>query len=427
MTNSAVIGMWGAGREGLSVCRYLDRRGVSVVLVDESARERPAGLPDSIDFRSGDGALDALADCAEVVISPGVPRVHPFRAALDDRGVSTTSATNLWMRDHTNDVIGVTGTKGKSTTSSLIHFLLTAGTVESQLAGNIGVPLTDLPDTDTVTVVEMSSYQCAFLARSPRVAVVTSLFQDHLPWHGSLRQYWLDKANVFARGAEVLVCNADTLEKFTELGVALPETVLLATDDVLAGIDVAELPTPLRATHNRENLALAILAARQIPGFTLSDADIAQALASFEALPHRLATISTFADRRWVDDTLATTTESVIAALSAFPTENVVLLAGGLERGIDYSALQELLARRTPNIRVVCLPDNGVDIVGPYRTDHPDLVHTATDLSDAVRIALEVSEPGTVVLLSPGAPSYNVYRDFEEKSEDFRRAVDALG
>jgi UDP-N-acetylmuramoylalanine--D-glutamate ligase len=421
--NRSLYGIWGAGREGISVGNMLHREGHLVVVVDETLAKRPEELDDGVEFFTGSTSLEKLSVCSTVVASPGVPRTHPFREKLNAANVDTTTATNLWLSAHTGDVIGVTGTKGKSTTSSLLNFLLNSGDVDSQLGGNIGIPLTDLPHTDAVTVVEMSSYQCAFLKKSPRIAVVTNLFQDHLPWHGSLQQYWRDKSAIFRLGAEVLVCSEVTHHKLRELGVEFPQQVVYPSSELVRLLSVAELPPIFAARHNQENLALAVTAAQHIPDFTMSVSEIIASLAQFTGLPHRLAIVSTLEQRLWVDDTLSTTTESVIAAIESFSGREMALIVGGLDRGVDYAPLNTLLLTRKPAIQVVCLPENGVTMVSPYRELNPGYVHEAKDMDDAIRIAADHSAPGSVVLLSPGAPSHNRYRNYEEKSEDFVRAI----
>lgn len=417
-----VTGIWGLGREGLSVSRFLSRQGRRMLAVDEQDSLRPDGLAKEAEFYSG-GSLDRLLTCSVVVASPGVPRVHPFRQILESRGIEVTTATNLWMQDRAQNVVGVTGTKGKSTTSSLVLHLLQAGGVRSELGGNIGIPLTDITDPGGVTVAEMSSYQCAYLERSPRIAVVTNLYQDHLPWHGSLRQYWMDKCRIFTQGAQVLVCNLATLDALRGLGVALPSTVKTPDDPSVSGIDTMVLPASLSAPHNVENLKLALLAAAEVPGFELDLTRLAGILLQYKGLSHRLEEVSERDNRTWIDDSLSTTTESVVAAIESFDGRELVLIVGGMDRGIDYGPLEASVASRLPAIHVVCLPDNGLEMVATYRHANSELVHSAATMDDAVSLARKVSSPGSVIVMSPGAPSHNAYRNYEEKSQAYVRAV----
>lgn len=416
------VGVWGAGREGVAIARSLVDAGRDVIVVDEAPTNRPDALDPSVEFRSGEGALAALFDRDLVLVSPGVPRVHPFRAELAARAVTVSTPTAMWMESHWRRVIGVTGTKGKSTTATLIHLLLRSAGRDAELAGNIGRPLVDVTDVDTVVVAELSSYQCAYLTQSPAIAVVTSLYEDHLTWHGSREQYLRDKLRIVSEGAEVLVCDDRTLAQIRSLDVAVPPVVIVA-DESLDGVTLS--PT-LVVPHNRENLRLAIAVARHVVGDALTSSAINDVTSSFEGLRYRLDVIGHELGREWVSDCLSTTTESTVAALRAYADRDLVLIVGGLERGVDYSALNDELLTMD-SVRIVCMPDNGESMITPFRVAHPDRVRSVDTMEEAVAAAVEESAEGSVVLLSPAAPSQNRYRDFAAKSEHFESIVHALG
>ncbi len=417
-SSNDMVGVWGAGREGQAVARRLvtTRR---VVVVDENRVERPAGLVAGVDYQGGLAALDRLRDCSLVVASPGVPRVHPFRDVLSMLGIPVTSPTALWMSDHSQKTIGITGTKGKSTTAALTHYILDQTGIASQLAGNIGLPLSDITDRSVTVVAELSSYQCAYLDVSPRVAVITNLYQDHLPWHGGLDRYWLDKARIYSQGAEVLICSGRTLSILAGLKLPLPPTVQI-TEDVL----LPQASLHLLGDHNVENLKLALLASETVGSFDRAVA--LERAKGFKSLPHRLETISNRDERVWVDDTLSTTAESVVAAVKSFPGRELVLIVGGLDRGIDYSPIVAALIECEPAVKLVCLPDNGLLIAGEYATVRPECVLSVATMGDAVLASRSFCRPGAVIILSPGAPSQNMYTDFEAKSADFASAIKAL-
>lgn len=416
------VGVWGLGREGVAVATALADAGHVVIAADEATMDRPDELPDSVTVHSGTGALDALLDTDLVLASPGVPRVHPFRSVLDARGVAVSTPTAVWMRAHWRDVIGVTGTKGKSTTSTLIHLLLRSAGRDAQLAGNIGRPLVDVTESDALVVAELSSYQCAYLTQSPAIAVVTSLYEDHLTWHGSRDAYRRDKARVFSEGAEVLVCDERTLAEIRSLGVALPPVIITPAES----LDGVTLSPALAVPHNRENLRLAIAAVRHVVGDALTPSAINDVTASFDGLRYRLEVIGHELGREWVSDCLSTTTESTVAALRAYADRDVVLIVGGLDRGVDYSALNEQLLEND-SARVICMPDNGATMIAPFRAAHPDRVRSVDTMEEAVAAALEESTEESVVVLSPAAPSHNRYRDFAAKSEHFESVVHSLG
>ncbi len=418
----SLAGIWGAGAEGRSAAHALLAQGFEAVVVDESDAARPADLDERADFASGSEALNRLLGCTVVVCSPGIPGTHPFRARLDAASVPTTTLSDLWMRSHSQATIGVTGTKGKSTTTTLIRLLLDAAGCDTQLGGNIGIPLADLRPDAGVTVAELSSYQCASLRHAPRLAVITSLYQDHLTWHGSKERYWLDKARILGPGAEALVCDEDTRAKLRSVDAALPPHILTPDDGLRDRVSTLVTSGPLALPQNASNLALAVLAAERWLARPLSDDEATAAIARFAPLPHRLATVFTHHDVTWIDDTLATVPESVIAALEAFPGETV-LIVGGQDRGLDYGVLTDYLNAREPRPRLITIPSNGDRIAAGYRARHPRLVHRAPSLEAAVERAAQLAAPGTTVVLSPGAPSYDRFTSFAHKSAAFEAAI----
>ncbi len=421
----STAGVWGVGTEGLEAARVMLARGLEVLAVDEVEGPRPEGLDERARFAAGTAALDGLLDCDPVVCSPGIPPHHPFRIRLADAGVTTTSLAALWMQAEGTRTIGVTGTKGKSTTTTLIAALLEAAGVSTHIGGNIGVALGERPADAAVTVAELSSYQCASLSRAPRIAVLTSLYEDHLTWHGSRERYWADKARIFGDGCEVLVCDAQTLEKVHTIGAPLPTEVLVPDASVREQLESAALPGAMALQQNAQNFQLAILAAQSWLGRELTSAEIQDAARSFTPLPHRLELVSTFSGLHWIDDTLSTVPESVVVALEAFPGDAVVIV-GGEDRGLDYAGLTEYLLSREPLARLVTVPTNGERIAAGYARAHPELVHRAEDLEDAVAQAASLAPAGASVLLSPGAPSYDRFRNFAHKSEAYVAAIGAL-
>jgi len=432
-----IWGIWGTGAEGRAAAAYLATEADTsrVIVADENATPAWPDLPADATFVTGPGALERLLEAGAVVVSPGVPGVHPFRQRLAAAGVTVTSGTDLWLRRQHDDVIGVTGTKGKSTTTSLLAGLLNAAGRPARVAGNIGVPLLSLPAFDGVTVAELSSYQCHSITRSPRIAVITNLYQEHLNWHGDVQAYWRDKCRIFTEGADVLVCDQATLDTIRALDPPLVEAIettgpgpaaTALVDDALAV--VADLPVLLTSAHGRHDLALAVCAA-QAAGVALSERQIADAVRAFDPLPHRLSLVGHVHGRDWYDDTLSTSAESVIAALYALAGHQRVVLVGGMSRGISYDGLNDYLMTQHADelVWVVTVPTNGREIVAPYERAHPDHVVHATSLMQAVGLADTVGIPDGSVTLSPGAPSYDLYANHEAKSAEFIACLDALG
>jgi UDP-N-acetylmuramoyl-L-alanine---L-glutamate ligase len=326
-------------------------------------------------------------------------------------------------------VIAVTGTKGKSTTATLLAHLARAGGQTVALAGNIGVPALDLLDRPSTepAIVELSSYQIADLETGPEMAVITNLFREHTDWHGSEEVYQADKLRLLGLpGVRAAVVNArdERLVHAVRSDAAttlygLPKGWDAGVDGVTLGgelvVPAAELP--LRGEHNALNLCAA-LAALSAAGIAIPP--LPDALRGFQALPHRLEVVSERDGIRWVDDSISTTPESTLAAIASFAGHEIVLLGGGQDRGQDYAQLGRMLAER--GAAVVGLPTTGSRLVAAARTAGvPAPRAIVTDgMQEAVSRARALAGPGTTILLSPAAPSYDSYRNFEERARHFR-------
>lgn len=363
-----------------------------------------------------------------VVRSPGVSRYRPEIAAWSAAGIATSGLLALWLADRDPErVIGVTGTKGKSTTATLIAAILRAGGRDVHLAGNIGVPVTTVPDTAEVAVVEISSYQASDCTTSPSVGVLTALGEDHVSWHGSLARYHADKLNLFAHpGLRAMVAGAGR-DELTALGVAcfvegpwrVEGSLLVREAD--AAVDVGSLPA-----HVRRNLATAANAAEAWrPG--VRSAHVAAAVAGFEPLPSRQRLVEVVGGVRWVDDLLASNPTGVAAALESFANDTLILLMGGDDRGIDLAPLVADL-ERAANLEAIVLmgADTEPFVRRLVATGLPIVRVAAHDIAAAVRVAHDRARPGTTVSFSPGAPTPASLGDWEARSRLFAAAVAAL-
>ena len=444
----AKIGVWGLGREGAASVRKLRTLGVTPVRVDDSPRD--AGV-----LATAEGGLDALAGCDVVVKTPGISRYRAEAEGLREAGVTLVGGLGLWLAEADRDrVVCVTGTKGKSTTSSVLGHLVTglsrlAGTGKrAGVGGNIGLLPYDpeVPGDYDYWVIEVSSYQATDLAFSPPVVAVTSLHPDHLPWHGGVEQYYRDKLSACSQpGAELTIANGDSdllRERFPLMGPRV-EWVCESDDPGATWMDALGLP----GRHNRRNALIArgCLRALGIPG---ADDDKAMRAAAdgYAGLPSRLTTIGVVDGVTFVDDSLSTNVLPTLAALDAFPGQPVALIVGGEDRGIDYGELAEgVLAREAPTL-VLTLPDSGPRISGvfketaaitkvePGRTglagvvDCPDLptaVNHAHRWARSAGSAAGLADPGrgSVVLLSPAAPSFGHFRDYRDRGDAFADAM----
>jgi UDP-N-acetylmuramoylalanine--D-glutamate ligase len=417
------VGIFGYGVEGRAAAARLADV-AHLVLVDDHPGRGPGVLV------SSEGGLDALLHCDVVLKSPGIPRRRADVVDLDLHGVAVTSALNLWL--HETDrarVIALTGTKGKSTTTALTSFFLHCLGQASLRLGNIGQPPYD-PSIDTSSgwlVLEVSSFQCVDLDVAPGVVVVTSLGADHLDWHGSLAKYRDDKLSLTRAEGEhrTLVPDTATFHQIeSELGGEL-RYVKADTSHLAAALG-------LIGAHNHSNVALALAAVETLTGTSADEvrAAVAAQTFTFEPLRGRLTLVATEevdgATLRYVDDGLATSVLPTMAALEVFEDEAVALIAGGYDRGVDYEELAGVLAAREQLTVVITMGPAGERLAESLHGRRGELGQHAATMLEAVRAARASLPLGGVVLLSPAAPSFDAYRNWEERSDDFTKIVHSL-
>lgn len=402
------------------------QRAARIDAVDDAGRlplTEPEDIP-QLTVHRGAEQLDRLRHCDIVFVSPGVPWAHPVFAELRASGIRISSAADWFVSRHADRTIGVTGTKGKSTTASFLGQVLAEAGVDAVVAGNIGTPLTDLaPGPDTWVVAEVSSQQAALLSTSPALAVVTNLYQDHLDWHGDTASYYRAKANVFVKGARSLVTTPQAIAAFERVGITdFPELSVVDPATVVAPDD----DTTMSYAHNVVNAALATEAAALVLGRPVMATEAAAARQAFGGLPHRLQTVRTTGRIRWIDDTLATTGESVVAALRAMrPTEHVAVIVGGMDRDLNYDQVDDFLCGESRVVSLIQAPTNGASIGRRFAGAHPERTHVVDSLDAAVLLAASLPDVD-VVLLSPGAASYDLFANYEAKGARFAALVDAL-
>jgi UDP-N-acetylmuramoylalanine--D-glutamate ligase len=372
----------GLARSGKAAVEALERRGVAVVAADREL---------------GNDGDPALLDGVELIVkSPGVPREAPLVAEAGRRGIPIWSEVELGYRLLEPRLVGVTGTNGKTTTAELLGAIL-----EAPVAGNVGRALTDLDgevDPGALVVCELSSFQLEDVHElACEVAVLLNLEPDHLDRHGSFEAYRDAKLRIFERARAKIVPKGSGLEG-----------IEFAADDPLPAEPL------IRGAHNRENAAAATAAARALG---ILDQQIAEALRTFPGVPHRLEAVAEIGGVRYVNDSKATNVAAALRALAAYEDEPVHLILGGSRKGEDFGPLAAALG---PNVRSVHLIGETADelaVVIPQAQRDGDLAG-ALDAIDA--------QPGDVVLLSPACASYDQFRDFEERGEEFRRLVQNL-
>jgi UDP-N-acetylmuramoylalanine--D-glutamate ligase len=437
------VALWGWGREGRAAWQAIRGRLPTLPLTlfcngDEASEARATGDALLVAETSVDGAR--LAQFDVVVKSPGISpyREEVLQAAA--RGTAFIGGTALWFAERPDArSICVTGTKGKSTTTALLAHLLRAGGHRTALCGNIGLPLLELLDADArFWAIELSSYQTRDVAASgvrPGVAVVTNVFPEHLDWHGSEQTYVDDKLALLTRARpRIAVLNAND-PRLAALGEALSASPLpdsevhwfgheggwhLRGDDLYRGgefvLDTRTVPLPGR--HNRGNLC-AVLAAIEALG--LDAAALAVHARDFAPLPNRLQVLGTRDGVTYVNDSISTTPHASLAALEVYRDRRVVLLAGGHDRGLDWSGFAEAMKAHAP-AAIVTMGQNGPRIhalLSEVVEQAGFALQQADDLGDAVARARALAGDNGVVLLSPGAPSFGPYRDYTERGRHF--------
>lgn len=419
------VGIFGYGVEGRATRRRLEGVTDDIVLVDDA----PGVDPDVLDSHAG--GLHALAECDVVLKSPGIPRRRADVLDLEGRGVTITSSLNLWLHDiDRSRVVAITGTKGKSTTTALTTFFLQCLGEPAMRLGNFGQPPYD-PILDVSRgwlVLEVSSFQCVDIDVAPGLVIVTSLGEDHLDWHGSLEEYRRDKLSLTRASGEhrTLVAESATLRDAAhEIGGAVS---FIDPDDTNLAASLG-----LLGAHSKSNVALALHGAAIITERNVDDlrSRVLTSASAFEPLRGRLTLVaSEYRDgvtRRYVDDGLATSALPAVAALEVFAAEPVALIAGGFDRGVDYAPLAEAIATRPSPTVLITMGAAGRRISEAVTRRSPDVAQIAVlSMHDAVIEARGALRNGGVILLSPGAPSFGQYMNWEERSDDFTAIVRGL-
>lgn len=427
------IAVLGSGVEGKSVHTYLLKHGAD------------AHMYDSTDD------IDTLAAYELIVRSPGIRPDHSLLQEAAQNGVEVTSATKLFFTNSpTKNIIGVTGTKGKGTTSTLIFEMLRASFRDAYLGGNIGTPPLDFIDQLTAeswVVLELSSFQLMDLTVSPHIAVVLMVTSEHMDWHHSKEEYVNAKAPLvaFQTDEDFVIYNSDYPNSQTiaekseaepyevsarhavETGVYIEDGDVVLSDggmqSTLMGTDAILLP----GRHNWENVCAAAAAA-YVAGVT--HAQIQKATSSFVGLEHRIEPVRELKGVQYYNDSFSTVPETAIAAIAAF-TEPKVLILGGSEKQSDFGELAQTIASSADSIRGIigighewkrikqALAEAGFEPRTPY-------VEGLSDMEEIVRAAHTLAQSGDVVLLSPACASFDMFENYKDRGKQYKEAVMAL-
>jgi UDP-N-acetylmuramoyl-L-alanine---L-glutamate ligase len=429
---SSRVAVWGLGREGRAAIGFLrdHHPDMPLLLLDEAADARfPDEYCHNTSYAFGSAQIARALQHIDVIVkSPGVSLYREEIQAARSRGTQITSLLNLWFAEKPELVtVGVTGTKGKSTTASLIAHILRRLGRRIALAGNIGVPITEVGNAD-YAVIEVSSYQAADFDGVCDIALLTSLYPEHTNWHLTHDQYIRDKLNLLSRSRRRIVnCNAvDAISCYSPWpkyffndvrGIHSRDVEIFDGEALIGSVRNAYLAR----SQNKSNLCAALAVAKML------DVELTAALDAthdFPGLPHRQQELGESEDLLFVDDSISTIPESTIAALTVYAGRAITVIVGGYDRGIDYRKLVEVFLRGAATT-VICLGESGRRIYALTQAglsecgDIGCAVREASSMEEAVLYAKRITPSGGVVLLSPAAPSYGYYRDYIERGRDF--------
>lgn len=442
----------GLGREGLATVRFLKKRlpelcfsVADLKILEEmgpEVRKYLEGLS-GVSLRLGKDYLEGLEEFDLIIKTPGISPGAPAIAAAIESGVRMSSATNLFCAEAQGRVVGVSGTKGKSTTASLISAVLRKGGLNADLIGNIGKPALEFLENDSadrIYVFEMSSYMLMDFDGEVDTAVMVSFFPEHLNYHGDLEAYFQAKMNLIRRvragGAVVYNAGFGRVREFVEAGVgqygdANIRLIPYSGDEdggylvrrgqlVVDGVPRLGLEdVHLLGEHNLENMLAAWAVGRR---YGVADEVIVEALKEFRGLEHRLEFVGKFQGIDFYNDAISTTPESTIAAINALPEGKIsTLIAGGLDRGYQFADLgRKIVTAGIENL--ILFPETGDKIAAECKSPTLRLRHAA-DMRSAVEMAYELTSPDRICLLSCASPSYNMFVNFEDKGNQFKKFV----
>ena len=429
----------GYGREGQSTWNVLRRLGTYEAL-DIADLKAPAALPeDGTVWHTGPDYQKCMDDYDVVFKSPGIVLERPE----NEYRCSILSQTEVFFQCFRDQIIGITGTKGKSTVTTLLYHLLKQAGMDALLVGNIGIPALDHMEEvkpDTRIVFELSCHQLEYMTVSPHIGILVNIHEEHLDHYGTMEKYVEAKHHIFKnqRPDDILICNVQCLP---EEGTCPSGLIRAGMDGSGKELDVVQeqdgtwvhfrgksfcIPTDeikLLGQHNYFDIGVAY-GVCSILG--MDDQVFARGLKTYEPLPHRLQYIGEREGVKYYDDSISTICDTTIQALKTLKDTDTVLI-GGMDRGIDYRELIEYLSDcQVPHI--ILMEATGKRIYQEIHKYYPEFKNRAKlilaeHLEDGVKRARQITRPGTSCVLSPAAASYGIFRNFEERGETFSRLV----
>lgn len=445
------VGVLGYGQEGRAVVRYLMEYGIEPVIFDRNEwQEVPNETKEEIknlnlNFIFGPGYLKELAGIDVAFRSPGIWRLHPDLLAAESRGLTITSQTKFFFDNCPAKIIGVTGTKGKGTTASLIslilkmQFQMSNFKCQTYLTGNIGkeqpLEIIDSLKKDDWVVYELSSFQLQDLEKSPHIAVCLMVTSEHLDVHKNIEEYLKAKSAIvkYQTQSDIAILNKDfpNTMAFADLGKGkkLYFSTKNKADCYVENGQITSsdfrLPTselPLRGSHNWQNVCAAVLTGQQAG---CGNDAIRRAVLNFKGLEHRLELVADKNGIKFYNDSFSTTTETAIAAIKSF-TESLILILGGSSKNADFTDLGRTIAE-TKNIKKIILigqeTENIRKALSKAGFDKDKIVQGAETMAEIFEQIRSLAQPGDVILLSPACASFDMFKNYQDRGEQFKKFV----
>lgn len=433
--------VYGLGATGLSIARHLKRNNVDAVYHD--SRAHPPGIEELKDLISGAQVVcgvdtkNLLKNVQRVIVSPGIPERDPLLVEARRKNINVTSDIDLFVGQASKPFVAVTGSNGKSTVATLLSLMCDAAGMAARAGANLGTPALDLltEEPPDVYILELSSFQLQRVTVLPaQVAALLNISADHLDWHDSVEEYAAAKYRIFHE-AQAAVFNRDDADAEQHVPAGIPSLsfgldapaeghygireedgveflacgprLLLAVDDIA-----------LIGRHNQAN-ALAALAMGDLIGLPLPS--MLQVLHEFPGLPHRMQVVDWIGGTRYVNDSKATNVGAAIASVESIDGL-IVLIAGGDGKGGDFDELAKSVHHRLRC--AILIGEDGPAIAAALEGLAP--VHRAENMQEAVALAASVAESGDTVLLAPACASFDQYRNYQQRGDDFCHAVGGL-
>lgn len=409
---SSKIAILGYGLEGRDAERYFKDLGDSVTILDKKFDEK---------------YLDSLNKFDVIVRSPGIYRFLPEIINAEKEGVEITSSLKIFFDKCPAKIIGVTGTKGKGTTSTLIYEILKNAGKDVYLVGNIGKPYLELLPKltkDSLVVMELSSFQLIDLTKSPHIAVVLNITLDHMDWHKDKEEYVNAKKNIvrYQTVSDLAIINSeyDVPKSFLELTKG---KVILFNKSKLENKYKDRLL--LRGEHNLENIAAAVTVSKVLK---IKEDIIIKTIQGFKGLEHRLELVREVGGVTFYNDSFATGPQPTIAAIKSF-TEPTTLILGGSDKGLDYEELAQEIVKNKQVKKAIIIGFVGPQIIKSLNKEgfRGSIINLKQkSMSKIVENAFRNTPSGGIVLLSPAAASFDMFEDYKDRGNQFKKAVQNL-